>query len=118
MSAGLTGQVAAGGTRGVAGTGPRRRRDSRGYGFRVPALLVSPYARKGEVNHTVLDYTSMLHFIETNWKLAPLSTRDEQSAGLGSAFDFTAAPRPANSLPWTWPALEVRAAADSPAPVI
>jgi phospholipase C len=92
--------------------------DSRGYGFRVPALLVSPYARKGEVNHTVLDYTSMLHFIETNWKLAPLSTRDKQSAGLASAFDFTAAPRPANSLPWTWPAMEVRAAADSPAPVI
>src|SRR5829696_932196 len=92
--------------------------DSRGYGFRVPALLVSPYARKGEVNHTVLDYTSMLHFIETNWKLAPLSTRDEQSAGLGSAFDFTAAPRPANSLPWTWPAPQVEAATNSPAPVI
>ena len=38
--------------------------------------------------------------------------------GLASAFDFTAAPRPANSLPWTWPAPEVQAATDSPAPVI
>jgi phospholipase C len=92
--------------------------DSRGYGFRVPALLVSPYAKRGVVDHTVLDYTSMLHFIETNWKLAPLSSRDKQSAGLASAFDFTAAPRPANSLPWTWPAPEVRAATHSPAPVI
>jgi Phosphoesterase family len=92
--------------------------DSRGYGFRVPALLVSPYAKKGVVDHTVLDYTAMLHFIETNWKLAPLSIRDKQSVGLASAFDFSAAPRPAASLPWTWPPPEVRAATDSPAPVI
>ena len=97
---------------------PPPKVDSRGYGFRVPALLVSPYAKSGEVNHTVLDYTAMLHFIETNWKLAPLSSRDKQSAGLGSAFDFSAAPRPANSLPWTWPAPEVEAATNSPAPVI
>ncbi len=97
---------------------PPPKVDSRGYGFRVPALLVSPYAKSGEVDHTVLDYTSMLHFIETNWKLAPLSSRDKQSAGLASAFDFTAAPRPANSLPWTWPAPEVQAATNSPAPVI
>ena len=97
---------------------PPPKVDSRGYGFRVPALLVSPYAKSGEVNHTVLDYTAMLNFIETNWKLAPLSSRDKQSAGLASAFDFTAAPRPANSLPWTWPAPEVKAATDSPAPVI
>ena len=27
--------------------------DARGYGFRVPALLVSPYARRGVVDHTV-----------------------------------------------------------------
>ena len=97
---------------------PPPKVDSRGYGFRVPALLVSPYAKSGEVNHTVLDYTAMLQFIETNWKLAPLSSRDKQSAGLGSAFDFTAAPRPANSLPWTWPAPEVKAATHSPTPVI
>jgi phospholipase C len=97
---------------------PPPKVDSRGYGFRVPALLVSPYAKSGEVNHTVLDYTAMLHFIETNWKLAPLSSRDKQSAGLGSAFDFSAAPRPANSLPWTWPAPQVEAATNSPAPVI
>ncbi len=97
---------------------PPPKVDSRGYGFRVPALLVSPYAKKGEVDHTVLDYTSMLRFIETNWKLAPLSTRDKQSAGLASAFDFTAAPRPPASLPWTWPAPVVRAATNSPAPVI
>jgi len=97
---------------------PPPKVDSRGYGFRVPALLVSPYAKKGEVNHTVLDYTAMVHFIESNWKLAPLSTRDKQSAGLASAFDFNAAPRPAVLLPWIWPAPRPAAATNNPAPVI
>src|SRR5215211_7019217 len=68
--------------------------DSRGYGFRVPAVLVSPYAKLGVVNHTVLDYTAMLRFIETNWNIKPLSIRDKQSVGLTSAFDFSAPPRP------------------------
>ena len=49
------------------------RVDGQTLGFRVPALLVSAYARKGQVNHTVLDYTSALKFIEQNWRLAPLT---------------------------------------------
>src|SRR5215211_904172 len=97
---------------------PPPKVDNRGYGFRVPALLVSPYAKRSDVNHTQLDYTAMLHFIETNWNLAPLSTRDQQSAGLLSAFDFAAAPRPPASLPWIWPAPRANAATDSPSPVI
>jgi hypothetical protein len=66
----------------------------------------------------VLDYTAMLHFIETNWNLRPLSVRDRQSAGLASAFDFAAPPRAGTLLSWTWPAPKVRAATDSPTPVI
>jgi phospholipase C len=64
-------------------------------GFRVPALLISPYARQGQVNHTVLDYTGALKFIEQNWRLAPLTARDAQANSLTGAFDFDAAPRPA-----------------------
>lgn len=97
---------------------PPPKVDSRGYGFRVPALLVSPYAKKGVVNHTVLDYTAMLHFIETNWNIKPLSIRDRQSAGLASAFDFAAPPRPGALLPRTWPAPEVTLDTRGPAPVI
>jgi phospholipase C len=63
-------------------------------GFRVPALLVSAYARQGQVNHTVLDYTGALKFIEQNWRLAPLADRDARSNNLTSAFDFAAGPRP------------------------
>ncbi len=93
--------------------------DSRGYGFRVPALLLSPYAKRGVVDHTVLDYTAMLKFIESNWQLKPLSTRDKQSAGLASAFDFSAPARPPALLPSVWPSPETtHSAANSPAPVI
>ena len=47
--------------------------DENGYGFRVPALLVSAYARRGYVDHTQLDFTSILKFIEENWDVEPLA---------------------------------------------
>jgi phospholipase C len=68
--------------------------DGQPLGFRVPALLVSAYARKGQVNHTVLDYASALKFIEQNWGLAPLTARDAHANSLSSAFDFASGPRP------------------------
>jgi phospholipase C len=67
--------------------------DKYGYGFRSPALLVSPYARKGYVDHTQLDFTSQLKFIENNWKVAPLATRDADASDITSAFDFNSPPR-------------------------
>ncbi len=73
--------------------------DAYGYGFRVPALLVSPYARQGQVNSTTLDYTSVLKFIEDNWGLKPLAARDAAATSIASAFDFTSPPRPPEFLP-------------------
>jgi phospholipase C len=64
-----------------------------GRGFRVPALLVSPYARRGAVDSTVLDHASILRFIEDNWRLEPLARRDAEANGLAHAFDFGSAPR-------------------------
>jgi phospholipase C len=78
---------------------PPPRAGTAHLGFRVPALLISAYARKGQVNHTVLDYTSALRFIEQNWRLAPLTSRDARAASLVSAFDFAAPPRPPAILP-------------------
>jgi phospholipase C len=69
------------------------RVDAFGYGFRVPALLVSPYAKRGYVDSTTLDFTSMLRFIEDNWGLEPLSTRDARSKSIVSGFDFSQEPR-------------------------
>jgi len=38
-----------------------------GYGTRVPLLVASPYAKKGFVDHTLTDQTSVLKFVEDNW---------------------------------------------------
>ncbi|MBN1147850.1 MAG: alkaline phosphatase family protein [Anaerolineales bacterium] len=69
--------------------------DDYGYGFRVPALLVSAYARQGYIDSTALDYTSALKFIEDNWGLEPLAERDAQANSIIQAFDFTQPPRQA-----------------------
>jgi acid phosphatase len=56
-------------------TGPIQPLDFFGDGPRIPMLVISPYARKGTVDHTYNDHASILKFIERNWRLAPLSTR-------------------------------------------
>jgi phospholipase C len=68
--------------------------DKYGYGFRVPALLVSPYAKRGFIDSTQLDYTSILHFIEQNWNLKPLTSRDAHAHGIAAGLDFQQVPRP------------------------
>jgi len=75
--------------------------DKYGYGFRVPALLVSAYARQGFVDHTLLDHTSVLKFIEENWGIPPLAERDKNANNILTAFDFTSAPRAPVFIPAT-----------------
>jgi phospholipase C len=74
---------------------PPPRIDRYGYGFRVPALLVSPYAKKGFVDHSTHDFTSVLAFIESNWGISPLAQRDRRAGDMMEAFDFTSPPRTA-----------------------
>ena len=74
--------------------------DGYGYGFRVPALLVSPYAKRGYVDSTELDFTSILKFIEENWGLEPLAERDAQANSIVNAFDFSQTPREPQFIPW------------------
>lgn len=73
--------------------------DKYGLGARVPVILVSPYARKGFIDHTQLDFTSVLKFIEANWGLATLAERDARANNFLTAFDFAQAPRQAVFLP-------------------
>jgi acid phosphatase len=49
--------------------------DAFGDGTRIPLIAISPFARKGAVDHTYTDHVSILKFIEANWRLAPLSAR-------------------------------------------
>ena len=74
-------------------------RDAYGDGFRVPAMLISPYARRHLIDHTTLDFTSMLKFIEQNWKLRPLTRLDATAGSFMGAFDFRQRPRPAAIIP-------------------
>jgi len=62
--------------------------DRWGPGTRIPAIIVSPFARRGYVDHTQYDTTSILKFIERRWKLVPLCTRDAAANDLSNAFDF------------------------------
>ncbi len=43
-----------------------------GYGLRVPFLLISPWAKENYVSHTLIDQSSILRFIEENWKLGQI----------------------------------------------
>jgi len=58
-------------------------------GFRVPGLLISPFARRGFVSHELFDHTSILKMIEWRWNLAPLSVRDQAANNLAEALDFS-----------------------------
>src|SRR5215207_4758261 len=54
------------------------------------AIVVSPWARKGHVDSTPYDHTSILKFTEWRWSLAPLATRDASAWSILPAFDFGA----------------------------
>jgi phospholipase C len=63
--------------------------DKYGYGFRVPLLIISPYARHGYVDHTVASHESILKFIEVTFGLPSLTARDANAYDLMNSFDFT-----------------------------
>ncbi len=73
--------------------------DQAGYGFRVPLLIISPYAKTGMLDHNLNDLTSILKFIETTFSLKPLATADEKANNLMEAFDFSQPPREPLVLP-------------------
>lgn len=73
---------------------PPPKGDMFGPGTRIPALLISPYAKKGHVDHTQYDTTSVLRFITKRWHLPVLpglKTRDQalQANGFAPMGDLT-----------------------------
>jgi phospholipase C len=77
---------------------PPTQIDKWGLGFRVPLLVVSPYAKQGFIDHTRAEFSSVLKFIENNWDLPALTERDKGSPDMTQIFDFTQAPRSAPTL--------------------
>jgi acid phosphatase len=62
--------------------------DSWGPGTRIPTLVIGPMAKKGFVDHTPYDTTSILKLIETRFGLAPLGSRDAAAADMTAALDL------------------------------
>ena len=60
-----------------------------GPGTRVPALIVSPFAKRGYVDHTQYETVSILTFIEKKWGLKPLADRDANANPFENAFNFS-----------------------------
>jgi phospholipase C len=60
------------------------------YGFRVPAVVVSPYAKPGYVSHVVYDHTSILAFLEHKWNLPSMTYRDANANNLTDFLDMSA----------------------------
>ncbi|MBV8206184.1 MAG: hypothetical protein JO041_05285 [Acidobacteria bacterium] len=58
------------------------------YGFRVPLIVLSPFARKNYVSHTVTDATAILRLIETRFNLPTLTKRDAVAIDMTEFFDF------------------------------
>lgn len=66
--------------------------DAYGLGPRVPALIISPYAKPGYICHTQYDFTSPLKLVEERYGLAPLTQRDRKANDLTDCFDFNQKP--------------------------
>jgi len=62
------------------------------YGFRVPTVIVSPYAKRNYVSSVVHDHTSVMKLIETKWNLGALTYRDANASDLLDSLDLEAAP--------------------------
>ncbi len=69
-----------------------------GLGFRVPMMVVSPFAiagsgGKGYISHTPYEFGSILKYIEQNWNLGSLGTTDARAASISDVFNYAQTPR-------------------------
>ncbi|HEX9822968.1 MAG TPA: alkaline phosphatase family protein [Actinomycetota bacterium] len=71
----------------------------RELGFRVPMLVISPYAKRGYVDDVEGEFTSPLKFISDNWGLDYLTPEIAETHNFEQAFDFTQSPRPPDPRP-------------------
>jgi phospholipase C len=60
------------------------------YGFRVPSVVVSPYARRNHVTHVLHDHTSILAMVQRKWNLPALTFRDANANDLTDFLDLDA----------------------------
>jgi phospholipase C len=74
-----------------------------GLGFRVPAIIVSPYAKPGYVSTTQYEFGSILKYIENNWHMPPLHRTDSRAVSIADCFDYSQSPIQFKSIPSKYP---------------
>jgi len=82
---------------------PPPQLDYLGLSFRVPMLVISPYAKKNYVSHTQYEFGSVVKFIENVFNLPSLGFTDKRANGLTDAFDFSQGPRAFQKIPCKYP---------------
>ncbi len=76
-----------------------------GLGLRVPAIVISPYAKIGAgsqggyISSTAYEFGSILKYVEQNWNLGSLGTSDYRANSLIDCFDYTQSPRAFTQIP-------------------
>ncbi len=78
-----------------------------GLGFRVPLIIVSPYAKAGYISHKQHEIASTLHFIENTFGLGPIcqcppskvTYADQRADAFDDMFDFSQSPIPFQPIP-------------------
>jgi len=61
-------------------------------GFRVPTLVISPWAKPGYIDHTQCEFASMLKLAEANFNLPSLGVRDVNASDMMNSFNFSQTP--------------------------
>jgi phospholipase C len=76
-----------------------------GLGFRVPMLVISPYAiagsgsQGGYIANTQYEFGSILNYLEQNWSLGSLGTTDARATSIGNVFNYSQTPRAFTAIP-------------------
>lgn len=76
--------------------------DSMGLGFRVPVIVVSPYAKQGYISHVTHEASGFLKYTEEVFNLPSLGTRDINADDFNDCFDYTQTPQPYTQIPVTF----------------
>ncbi len=79
---------------------PPKLVDYDGLGFRVPLLVISPYAKQNYVSHVHYEFGSILRYVEDHFGLAQLAPSDRRAISPAKdCFDFSQPPRNFNPIP-------------------
>ncbi|HZY99788.1 MAG TPA: alkaline phosphatase family protein, partial [Candidatus Baltobacteraceae bacterium] len=70
-----------------------------GLGFRLPALVISPYVRAGTISHEQFEFGSILRFVENVWELGSLHQTDARANSIGDVLNYNQTPRRFVSIP-------------------